>query len=321
MLPSLPGPGSPAFAKLAKENSGDPSSAGKGGDMDFVDRGITVEAFDTAAFSIPLNTISDPIRTKEFGYHIIKVLARKPAGYRPFEEVRPMLSAQLADQQAKDQARDEITRISARLKQTKPKTAAEFAALANDKVSSNDTQWFSKADQIPGIGNNPPLSGWAFSAKQGDVGEILGTQRGPAIAYLYAGLQAGATSDEVLAAADADGAPFTGVDAYRAFVTQGLDRVPAEEALLCPRRVPVERAGGDQGRPESPSSGVAPSVLWLYAVHRFSTEVYAGPLRWPVARPVKNAAATGTSGRRYQSCQLAPRPARIRNRTIAINHQ
>ena len=193
------------FGKLAKENSGDPSSAGKGGDMDFVDRGMTVEPFDTAAFSIPLNTISDPIRSKEFGYHIIKVLERKPAGYRPFEEVKPMLSAQLADQQAKDQARDEITRISARLKQTKPKTPAEFAALANDKVSSNDTQWFSKADQIPGVGNNPPLSGWAFTAKQGDVGEIVGTQRGPAIAYLYGIRPAGITDlSEIRAKVEAD---------------------------------------------------------------------------------------------------------------------
>ena len=40
-------------------------------------RGTTVEPFDTAAFSIPLNTISDPIRSKEFGYHIIKVLERR----------------------------------------------------------------------------------------------------------------------------------------------------------------------------------------------------------------------------------------------------
>jgi peptidyl-prolyl cis-trans isomerase D len=181
------------FAKLAKENSADPSSSGKGGDMGFVDRGMTVEPFDTAAFSIPLNTISDPIRSKEFGYHIIKVLERRPAGYRPFEEVRPMLAAQLADQTAKDQARDEITKILARLKQSKPKTPAEFAAFANDKVSSNDTEWFAKNDQIKGIGQNPPMTTWAFSAKQGDVGEIVGTQRGPAIPYLYGIRPAGIT--------------------------------------------------------------------------------------------------------------------------------
>src|SRR5207253_1269034 len=120
------------FAKLAKENSGDPSSSGKGGDMGWVDRGSTVDPFDQAAFSMPLNTISDPIRSKEFGYHIIKVLDRRPAGYHSFEEVKPPLSAQMADDQAKSMARDEITRVAARLKQQKPKTAAEFSAAAND---------------------------------------------------------------------------------------------------------------------------------------------------------------------------------------------
>src|SRR6476619_2674011 len=46
--------------------------------------------------------------------------------------------------------------------------------------------------------------------------------RSSAVAYLYAGLRAGASSDEVLAAADADKAPFTGVEGYREFVAQGL---------------------------------------------------------------------------------------------------
>ena len=49
--------------------------------------------------------------------------------------------------------------------------------------------------------------------------------RSAAVAYLYAGLRAGATPEEVLARADADGAPFAGVDAYRAFVTQGLEEL------------------------------------------------------------------------------------------------
>jgi len=193
------------FAKLAKENSGDPSSSGKGGDMGFVDRGMTVEAFDTAAFSIPLNTISDPIRSKEFGYHIIKVLERRPAGYRSFEEVRPTLAAQMADEQAKKESRDAITNISARLRTSKPKSAADFTAMANDRVSSNDTQWFSKSEAIPGLGNNPTLSTWAFSAKQGDVGEIVGTQRGPAIPYLYAIRPAGISDlSEIRARVESD---------------------------------------------------------------------------------------------------------------------
>ena len=46
--------------------------------------------------------------------------------------------------------------------------------------------------------------------------------RSSAIAYLYAGLRAGASSDEVLAAADANQAPFTKADALREFVVHGL---------------------------------------------------------------------------------------------------
>ena len=46
--------------------------------------------------------------------------------------------------------------------------------------------------------------------------------RSSAIVYLYAGLRAGASPDEVLARADADGAPFAGNEDLRAFVVQGL---------------------------------------------------------------------------------------------------
>jgi peptidyl-prolyl cis-trans isomerase D len=172
------------FAALAKVNSQDPSSSSNGGDMGFVNKGDTVEPFDTAAFSIPLNTISDPIRSKEFGYHIIKVLERRPPGYRPFEEVREAISNQIVSQMATDQARDEITRVSARIKEKKPASSQEFTALANDRVSSNKTDWFGKGDAIPGLGANEPLAAWAFTAKIGDVSDVVGTRRGPAIAYV-----------------------------------------------------------------------------------------------------------------------------------------
>jgi hypothetical protein len=52
--------------------------------------------------------------------------------------------------------------------------------------------------------------------------------RSAAVAYLYAGLRAGASAEEVLARADADGAPFAGVDDLRAFVTQGLEELAGD---------------------------------------------------------------------------------------------
>lgn len=49
--------------------------------------------------------------------------------------------------------------------------------------------------------------------------------RSAAVIYLYAGLKAGASADDVLARAEADDAPFVGVEEYRAFVRQGLEEL------------------------------------------------------------------------------------------------
>jgi peptidyl-prolyl cis-trans isomerase D len=181
------------FAALARQNSEDPSSAGNGGDMGFVERGQTVEPFDRAAFSIALNTISDPIRSQEYGYHIIRVRERRPPAYRSFEEVRAQLTAQVAEEMTREQARQEIARVSSAIRQRKPATPEEFAALANARVTSNETPWFTRGESIAGIGNNPQLQSWAFSAKQGETGEPINVSRGVIVPYLAGIRPAGTT--------------------------------------------------------------------------------------------------------------------------------
>ena len=47
--------------------------------------------------------------------------------------------------------------------------------------------------------------------------------RSSALVYLYVGLKAGATTDEVLAQAEADDAPFTRSDELKAWVAENLD--------------------------------------------------------------------------------------------------
>ena len=49
--------------------------------------------------------------------------------------------------------------------------------------------------------------------------------RSSALVYLYAGLKAGASADDVLARAREDGAPFAGSDELRAWVEQGLNEL------------------------------------------------------------------------------------------------
>ncbi|HET7436090.1 MAG TPA: SurA N-terminal domain-containing protein [Thermoanaerobaculia bacterium] len=171
------------FKSLAKATSQDPSTATNGGDLGWMEKGQTVANFEQAIFSLPLNTF-DVVHTPEYGYHIIKVLERREGGYRTFEEAKPELQAQVTDQLARDQVRDQITAIAAQVREKKPKTVQEFTAKANDRVTSNETGWFAKGEQIPGLGFNQPLSQWVFSAKQGDVGDVIQTQRGLILPYV-----------------------------------------------------------------------------------------------------------------------------------------
>jgi peptidyl-prolyl cis-trans isomerase D len=68
--------GGAPFADVARRESGDSASAAKGGDLGEWTKGSMDPAFDSAAFSIPLNTVSQPVRS-QFGFHLIEVTSRK----------------------------------------------------------------------------------------------------------------------------------------------------------------------------------------------------------------------------------------------------
>src|ERR1019366_4014068 len=59
------------FAKLAKENSEDPSSGANGGDLgDWITHGQMVPEFDKAIFSLKVGETSDLVKTM-YGFHIV----------------------------------------------------------------------------------------------------------------------------------------------------------------------------------------------------------------------------------------------------------
>jgi peptidyl-prolyl cis-trans isomerase C len=74
------------FATLAKELSED-STAAQGGDLGFFEKGRMVPAFADAAFALQPGQISPVVET-QFGYHVIKVEERRPAGTVPLEEAK-----------------------------------------------------------------------------------------------------------------------------------------------------------------------------------------------------------------------------------------
>ena len=65
------------FAELAKAHSDCPSKS-KGGDLGEFTKGRMVPEFEKAAFALPLNTVSDPVKT-QFGWHLIMTTQKTPA--------------------------------------------------------------------------------------------------------------------------------------------------------------------------------------------------------------------------------------------------
>jgi peptidyl-prolyl cis-trans isomerase C len=81
------------FEELAKKSSID-GAASKGGDLGWFGKGSMLPDFEQAAFSLKEGQTSGIVKTK-FGYHIIKLTGKRPAGTRSFEEVKDQLKAAL----------------------------------------------------------------------------------------------------------------------------------------------------------------------------------------------------------------------------------
>jgi len=97
------------FAKLAKEYSDDPGSKDKGGEYKFP-RGQMVPEFESAAFSLGTNQISDLVTT-QFGYHIIKTSEKFPAHKVEFAKVADDLKEGLKQQEIQKQLPDFIGKL------------------------------------------------------------------------------------------------------------------------------------------------------------------------------------------------------------------
>ena len=121
------------FAKLDKENSSDAGSALKGGDLGLIPRGQTAPEFEAAAFALGKPGELSPVIKTQFGYHIIKLIEKKPARTMALEEVKPQLEKQFI-QQAIQQARTtEIEKINEKTKTDSANLEAFSAKFAAQK--------------------------------------------------------------------------------------------------------------------------------------------------------------------------------------------
>jgi peptidyl-prolyl cis-trans isomerase C len=99
------------FSKLAKDKSQDPGSAAKGGDLGFFGRGRMIKPFEDTAFGMAkAGDISEVIESP-FGFHIIRLDEKKPAGLQPFAEVKDALLRQAQNEILNKGRVDERDRI------------------------------------------------------------------------------------------------------------------------------------------------------------------------------------------------------------------
>lgn len=83
------------FAVLAKDNSEDPGSAVKGGDLGTFPRGRMVKEFENAAFNLKKPGDLSGLVKSQFGYHIIKLEEKHAAKQLSFAEAEPQLRKQV----------------------------------------------------------------------------------------------------------------------------------------------------------------------------------------------------------------------------------
>ena len=148
------------FAKLAKENSQDPGSAEKGGDLGFFARGAMVKPFEDSAFSLAKEgEISDVVQS-DFGFHIIRLTGVKGEKVRPFDEVKAEIAAELK--------RTESAKKFAELVEGFTNTVYEQAdslkpAADKFKLQTQTSEWIGREGKVQQPLNNEKLIAALFS--------------------------------------------------------------------------------------------------------------------------------------------------------------
>lgn len=145
------------FAKLASEKSEDPGSKSNGGLIDFFARGSMVPEFEAYAFTAKPGEISGPIQT-DFGFHIIKLEARRPASNKTLEEAQDDIAQILI---AQERSREEVASLE------KSIAAGDISAV-QAFVSKHGLKWTESgafalnAETIPKIGGGDEAVSAAF---------------------------------------------------------------------------------------------------------------------------------------------------------------
>lgn len=162
--------GGAPFADVAQRESSDSVSAVRGGDLGEWTRGSMDPAFDHAAFSLPVNAISEPVLSA-FGYHIIQVTSRTGNKARGRHILIPVeIVGEHRDRL--DSAADSLDRVA---DATNP--ASDFTEVAAKlHLDVRKTGGVQEGARVQAGNLVVPDAGvWAFQSRAGDVSQVIET--------------------------------------------------------------------------------------------------------------------------------------------------
>lgn len=162
------------FEDLAKKDSDD-TTKDKGGDLGWIVRGQTVPEFEKAAFTMPVGSVSDLVKT-QYGFHIIKVIARETAHVQPLDEVRLSILSALNDQKDSEVTDNLYNKISSALRQSSKQKLDDIARQFG--MTTGDTPPADATQPVGIFGNSPELHDTLLHLRPGELSAPLRVEQG-----------------------------------------------------------------------------------------------------------------------------------------------
>jgi peptidyl-prolyl cis-trans isomerase D len=158
------------FADVARRESADSGSAAKGGDLGEWTKGSMDPAFDSAAFALPLRTVSRPVLS-QFGFHLIEVTSRKGNKAKGRHILFP-IEVTGAHRDRLDAQADSLEHLGA--ERADPAALDTVARALKLRISrAAPLQKGSKVQLGPLV--VPDAGVWAFQAKPGNTSPVIET--------------------------------------------------------------------------------------------------------------------------------------------------
>ena len=163
------------FGELAKKYSEDPGSGKNGGSLGFIGRGRTVPEFEKTAFSLPKGSTSDLVQSS-YGFHIIRVDDKQAAHLKTLDEVKDQIEGSIREQKAAQAASNQVNALLAQARGTGLDKAAAAKGL-----NLVNTDFVSRTDSLPGIGNSAQFMSAVFGQAEKSPPEQVALSQGYAV--------------------------------------------------------------------------------------------------------------------------------------------